>query len=209
MGGLMKATEPRPRSEERLAFFGGSFDPPHRGHLELARIVVEQMRLDRLYFVPAARNPLKADGPQAPGAFRVEMLAAAIAGDPRLGVIDWELGRPPPSYTLDTVRYLEQRFPAAERWWLIGADQLAGLDRWHAVEELVGRIGFIVLARPGAERAESTVPGARLTWVEAPEIAVSSTEVRRRWAAGLPIDNLVPLPVLELLRHQPDLYRPN
>jgi nicotinate-nucleotide adenylyltransferase len=193
----------------RVAFFGGSFDPPHRGHLELADAVVEEARLDRLFFVPAARNPLKALGPRAPGSVRVAMLEAAIRGKAHLGVIDWELGRPPPSHTLDTVRYLESRFPAAERYWLIGADQLPTLPRWHAAEELVRRVRFLVMARPGAGRESPSLPGLRCEWLTTPEIEVSSTEVRARLEAGLPVDNLVPLPVLEVLRLHPDLYRPS
>lgn len=190
----------------RIGFFGGSFDPPHRGHLELARVAVAAAGLERLFFLPAARNPLKADGPAAPGERRVEMLEAAIGGDPTLGVIDWELHRPPPSYSVDTVRHLRGRFPGAELCWLIGADQLGSLQRWFQIEELATLVRFLVLARPGFEPVETGVNNIALEWVPAPRIDVSSTVVRALLRDGLPVDNLVPLPVLELLRQHPDLY---
>ena len=175
--------------------------------MELARAVVREAGLERLYFVPAARNPLKLNGPRASGTLRVGMLRAAIDGDRSLGIIDWELGRPPPSYTLETVSHLEERFPEADRFWLIGADQLPGLPKWRRIRELVRRVQFLILARPGASRLAPEIPGLRLEWVEAPLYPHSSTEVRRCLRNGLPVDNLVPLPVLDFIRQHPQLYR--
>lgn len=195
-------------SPPRLGFFGGSFDPVHLGHLELARLAVEKARLQRLYFIPAARNPLKATGPLASGERRVEMICAAIEAEPRLGLIDWELKQPPPSYSRRTVSYLRDRFSGTELYWLIGADQLPGLPQWCEIERLVSEITFLVFARPGSTGDLPAIPGLRVQWIETPEYDLSSTEIRHRLAAGLSIDNLVSLPVLKILRKHPQLYRP-
>lgn len=204
-GSTNPGVPPPPRS--RIAFFGGSFDPPHRGHLELARAVLHAARMDRLFFIPATRNPLKESGPRASGADRLAMLHAAIGDEDRLGVIDWELMRSSPSYTLDTVTYLEARFPQAERFWIIGADQLPGLSAWSRIEELVSRVTFLVLARPGTLPIDPAIHGLRLEWIKAPLFPISSTEIRTRLGQGLPVDNFVPPPVLDFLSLHPDLYR--
>ncbi len=134
------------------------------------------------------------------------MLEAAIGGDPRLGVLEWELKRPPPSRTVETVCHLRTRFSGHQLCWLIGADQLAGLPRWHRIDELVREVVFLVLERPGSDRRVPKLAGLRLEWVPAPAIEASSTEVRRRLAEGLPVDNLVPASVLDVILRHPSLY---
>jgi nicotinate-nucleotide adenylyltransferase len=191
----------------RLGFFGGSFDPPHLGHIELAKRVVEVARLECLWFVPAARNPLKVNGPEATGELRLAMLRAALADEAQLKVLDWELDQPPPSYTRRTIAHLSERFPGAQLCWLIGADQLATLHQWHEIEQLVREVHFLLLARPGSDKALPTIPSLSAEWIEAPEIDLSSTIVRARLRDGLPIDKLVPVPVLNLIHQHPNLYR--
>jgi|TARA_B110000037_G_scaffold143954_1_gene162771 nicotinate-nucleotide adenylyltransferase len=194
------------RDAKRLGFFGGSFDPLHLGHIELAKVVVEKAQLEGLYFVPAARNPLKERGPIASGELRLEMIRAAVRGEPKLDVIDWELDQPLPSYTRRTVAHLRERFSGAALHWLIGADQLPTLDQWGEIELLVNEVTFIVVARPGSEQSLPNLAGLQATWIEAPTFNISSTMIRERLAVGLPIDNLVSLPVLNTLQNNPDLY---
>lgn len=206
----MTPSTPPPKdlpAKKRLGFFGGSFDPLHRGHVELAKIVAEQAELETLYFVPAAQNPLKDRGPIASGGLRLKMIRAAIGAQPRLNVIDWELDQPPPSYTRRTVAYLKERFPDATLHWLIGADQLPTLDQWREIDALVNEVTFLVVGRPESEQSLPEIVGLQALWVEAPHFDVSSTAIRENLAAGLPIDNLVSLPVLNILQNQPDLYR--
>jgi len=178
-----------------LGFLGGGFDPVHNGHLSIAHDAIAALALQRVYFVPAAHSPLKDDAPHASAADRLEMLRLATAGEPAFGVLDWELQRPPPSYTVDTARMLAQRFPDARRFWIIGADQAAALDRWHRIDELARLIEFIVLARPG-HPAPHVPPGIApgLRWHACPTrlSEASSTEVRARLQQGKPIDFLVP-----------------
>ncbi len=192
----------------RIAFFGGTFDPPHNGHLELARDVVDSHRLNRLFFIPARQNPHKPEASTATGVQRVAMLEAATANDDRLGVLAIEIAREEPSYTIDTVLSLEKRFPdPIQRYWLLGADQLPSLHRWHRIEDLAQRIRFLVLQRPGSPVAEPMVPGLRLEVVKTRLRDVSSTQIRESLAQGLPVDFCVPLPVLDYLKSHPHIYR--
>ena len=202
----MPSLHPSAKPSPKLGFFGGSFDPLHRGHLELARCVTEQMGLERLYFVPAAQNPHKPTGPIASGELRLQMIRATIASEPTLGVIDWELNQPPPSYTRRTVAHLEKTFPDAALHWLIGADQLPALAQWQEIESLAKVVTFILLARPGTELIKPAINGLRIQQVKTPLFDLSSTHVRAQLAAGLPIDNLVPDAVLAILNSQPHPY---
>jgi nicotinate-nucleotide adenylyltransferase len=191
----------------KIGFMGGSFDPVHWGHLLAAQDAYEQAGLDRLVWVPAGQAPLKPEVPQASAEARLAMLHAAVAGDARFAVSDYEVRRGGVNYTIDTVRYLETQFVGAALSWVIGADQVAQLHRWYAIEELVKRVEFIALARPGwSERATPAIPGLRLRWCEGHLVELSSTEVRQRVARDLPIDYMIPHKTVEYIREN-DLYR--
>jgi nicotinate-nucleotide adenylyltransferase len=193
----------------KIGFMGGSFDPVHFGHLLAAQDAYEQGGLDRLVFVPAAQAPLKPDVVQATSAARLAMLRASVAGDDRFAVCDYEVRRGGMSYTIETVRYLKMQYPGDELRWVIGADQVGQLPQWHQIDELVGMVGFIVLARPGWEGAAvqtPAIPGLRLNWCEGHQVALSSTEVRQRVARGLPIDYMIPHKTVEYIREN-SLYR--
>lgn len=194
------------RPKRRIAFFGGSFDPVHEGHLAMARAALDGLGLDRVCFVPARQNPLKKDVPGASGGHRVEMLRLAVGEDSRLGIWDGELGRDGPSYTLESVRQLGHVYPNSHHFWVVGTDQLASLPRWYGIEQLVHQIGFILVQRPGYEWSWPGIPGLRLYPVTNPEMPVSSTEVRRRLEAGKPIRGLVP-PAVEAYIARHHLYR--
>lgn len=180
---------------------GGTFDPPHHAHLLLARDVVEAVGLERLYFVPAAQNPHKAAQPVASGAHRLAMLEAAVAPEARLGVLDLEIRRGGTrSYTVETVRALRDRFPGRDLAWVIGADQLPGLPRWHAIGELIEAVEFLVLARPGHALQPPAIRGLRWRAVSSRQLEISSSEVRSRIIDGKPIDFLAPEAVLKYIR---------
>jgi nicotinate-nucleotide adenylyltransferase len=132
----------------RIALFGGSFDPVHPAHVEVARAAVAQAGLDRVLFLPAAQSPLKAHGPVASGPARLEMLRAALAGKMWAEVSDWELGRPGPSYSWQTAAHFRAAIPAGW-YWLMGVDQWRQLERWQHWERLAEDVTFLVFTRDG------------------------------------------------------------
>ena len=154
----------------KIAIFGGSFDPPHLGHLEIMKKALETLDVDRLFVVPARLSPFK-KGHAAPGELRLEWLRKMTTFDPRIEVSDLELKKEGPSYTIDTV---EAFAPLAETIYLIvGADNLKGLKRWHRYDDLNRRVRWVVATRDD----EPIPPGFLRLEVEAP---ISSTELRRR-----------------------------
>jgi nicotinate-nucleotide adenylyltransferase len=181
----------------KLALYGGTFDPIHHGHLILAREAREQLGLDRVVLVPAARSPFKPGVAQTPPEVRLAMVAAAVEGEPGLAVDDSEITRGGTSYTIDTVLAARARWPEAELWWLVGADHVAELPRWHRYAELRELVRFAVLARAGSGAA-----AAHGLPVVARTIDISATEVRARVARGASIRYLTPPAVAALIaRH--------
>lgn len=190
----------------RIALFGGTFDPPHRAHLELARSALEALSLDELRWIPAGQPWQKARA-ITPALHREAMVAAVIEGEPRFVLERCELRRSGPSYTLDTVRELQAAEPSATWFLLIGQDQYAGLHTWNGWEELLGRVRLAVANRPGPPAApDPRVQRLSHDVVPLPMRDISSTEIRRLAACGEPIGHLVTPPVARYIdRH--DLYR--
>lgn len=188
----------------RLGVLGGTFDPPHHGHLIAAADVHAALGLDRVLFVPSAVPPHKRTTVQAPAALRLEMVRAATRGDERFEVDDLELRRPGPSYTVDTLRVLRERFPGAELFFLVGADNVRELASWREPEEIV-RLARIVAVPRGCESADPDSPFPVLS-VPITRIGISATEIRRRAGAGESIRYLVPDAVREIVARE-GLYR--
>lgn len=190
----------------RIGLYGGSFDPVHLGHLLVAQAALEEMALDRIVFLPAARSPFKPDTATAPGEVRMRMLRMALAGGTRFDVDDLELRRGGVSYTVDTVRAIAARHPGAELCWLIGADHVPTLPQWREAETLAGLVEFVVIPRPGEPAAVLAAP-FRLRHLRGWPLRISSSEVRRRVAAGLPVRHLLPAGVAEVVADE-RLYLP-
>ena len=186
----------------RVGIFGGTFDPPHVGHLIAAQEVHHQLGLDRLLLVPASVPPHKRDREIAPGEVRMEMLRAAIAGDERFEASDMELRREGPSYTVDTLRELREAHPEAELFLAIGADQVVELGTWRGTDEIFRLATVAVFARSG--QAPETEREVRV--VDVPEMELSSTEVRRRVKDGRPISYMVDREVERVIGRE-GLYR--
>ncbi len=188
----------------RIGVFGGTFDPPHTGHLVVASDACGALGLDRVLWIPSAVPPHKVKTVQAPAEARLEMVRAAIAGDPRFEADDLELRRPGPSYTVDTLRDLAARHPGAELVLLIGADNLREIPGWREPGEILRLARVAVLSRDGA----GVPPDAPVPAVPVPvtRVDVSATEVRRRAAAGETIRYLVPDAVRALVERR-GLYR--
>ena len=190
---------------ERIGLFGGSFDPVHHGHLLLAQDALEQLSLDRLFFIPAAINPHKLDAaPQASPRLRLEMLREATRMQPLFSIDTLELEREGPSFTIDTVDAFRSRFAGAQIFLLLGEDNLPKLHSWHQFERLRQLVSFVSFVRR-AYAPEAAVPAVapdkdlRLERLVR-KIDISSTEIRARVAKGLPIQYLVPESVRLLIQ---------
>ena len=190
----------------RLGIFGGSFDPPHVGHLLAAHDAVERLALDLLVVVPAAIQPLKR-GDAAPAAARLEMTRLTFAGDPRLEVSSLELDRGGVSFTVDTLEEVARRHPAAERFLLLGADVLSSFAQWRAPERVLALARPVILARAGTPvTLPAGLDAARLLSLDTRRIDVSSTEIRERVRAGRSIRGFVTDAVAALIERD-RLYR--
>jgi len=196
----------------RYGVFGGTFDPPHNGHLALADAAWRQLGLERVLWVVTADPPHKHDLRLSPVNDRFDMVAAAIAGQPRYEISRVDMDRPGPHWAADTVALLSQSHPGAELVYLMGSDSLRDLPTWGRPQELLAHASLGVLRRPGAEAApavlEGPLPGisSKVAFVTAPAVSVSSHEIRRRVAHGEPIDSLVPAAVAGII-HERGLYR--
>lgn len=188
----------------RTGLFGGTFDPPHTGHLIVAQDALIRLELARVVFIPAFEPPHKRGRAISPAHLRLAMLRAALADDDRFAIDDIEIRRGGTSYTVDTLRALHAADPAAELFLLLGTDQYEEIETWREPGELRTLARIAVLSREGRHpvlRADgaSRVPVTR--------IDVSATEIRRRVAAGEPIRYLVPAAVEAIIR-QHRLYGP-
>jgi nicotinate-nucleotide adenylyltransferase len=180
----------------RRLVFGGSFNPIHHGHLLCAKGVAEKLGYDRVTLIPSALPPHKpASATLAASADRVAMTRLAVAGDPLFEVDSLEIERPGPSYTLDTARDLTARGQGPVNW-LIGADMLLYLPKWHRPGQLLQEVNFIIVARQGWaldwEKLPPEYQHLRSNVVDVPLIAISATEIRNRVAAGLSIRYYTP-----------------
>jgi len=183
---------------------GGAFNPPHIGHLLLAQEAVAALGLDELVLVPTGRAPHKRIEPEPGPAVRLELTRAAVGSAPRLGVSAVEVERDGPSYAYRTLELLHDEDPGSELTFVMGADAAAGLEGWMRPERVVELARIAVAARPGIDPGATDAVLARLgaataARIEMPAVGVSSTLIRDRVAAGLPIRWMVPEPVERLI----------
>ena len=187
-------------SEPRIGLFGGSFDPVHLGHLLVAQAAREELGLTRLFFIPAAQSPFKPDSKPTSGNERLQLLRLALAGKTWCEIDEQELQRGGVSYTIDTVRDFAQRFAGAEIFYLIGTDHVAKLPQWREARELARLAEFVVIPRPGEAEAPFPKP-FRGRVLQGFPFEVSSSQIRARVRAGLPVDALLPAAVAEAVRN--------
>lgn len=190
--------------ELKIGLFGGSFDPVHLGHLLVAQAAIEELGLDRLFFIPAALSPFKSENEPAPHSVRLQLLRLALAGKTNYEVDDQEIMRGGVSYSIETLRDYAKRFPKAELFYLIGADNVAKLNEWREANDLAKLAEFVAIPRPGVNAVEFPKPfrGRRLKGFP---LDISSSQIRARVKTGLPIDFLVPPSVAEAI-HVARLY---
>jgi len=187
----------------RVGVFGGTFDPPHVGHVAVARDVADALALDSVLWIPARTPPHKTDREISPAPVRREMAAAAAAADPRFEVSDVELEREGPSWTVDTLRLLRARDPEAKLFLILGADQVRTLDTgWREPEEVLRLATLAIMDRAGSSASEAApeLPGMEgAVHVPVTRVDVSSSGIRARVRAGGDVAELVPPGVLEVI----------
>jgi len=189
----------------KIGIYGGSFDPVHLGHVLVGQAAVEELGLDRIFYIPAAQSPFKLSAHFAPAAARLQFLRLALAGRPKFEVDDQETRRGGVSYSVDTLRDYARRFPGAELFYLIGADNVAKLNEWREPAELARLAEFVVVPRPGGAESNFPPPFRGRTLTGFP-LGISSSQIRARLRTGLPIDLLVPSAVAEAVKNS-GLYR--
>ena len=185
----------------RIGLFGGSFDPVHLGHLLVAQAAKEELQLDRLFFILAAQSPFKPDRQPSAARERLRLLRLALAGWTWCEVDEQEIQRGGISYTIDTVRDYVARFPDTELFYLVGADQAVQLGKWRAAADLARLAQFVVIPRPGQNGTGLLPVPFRGRVLGGFPVGISSSEIRARVKAGLPLEPLVPKPVAEAIRN--------
>jgi len=192
----------------RLGFLGGTFDPPHIGHLLLAEVARQQLDLERVYFLPAGEPPHKRDERVSPVELRINMAEMAIADNPHFTLDTIDAERPAPHYTATLLPLLNDRYPSSEIWLLIGGDSLRDLPTWHRPQDVLAHCRLAALPRPGAtidwEELEQVVPGVgnKVEILDGPAVAVSSTRIRKWAAGGRSLRYLVPPEVRALITRE-------
>lgn len=196
-------------SGRRLGIFGGTFDPPHNGHLALARAAQAQLRLDQVLWLVTADPPHKQDQRLTPVAVRLEMVTAMIAAEPAFALSRVEVDRPGPHWAADSVALLARQFPDDQLLYLMGGDSLRDLPRWGRPQALLAHCRLGVLRRPGAiidlAALERALPGItdKVEFVDVPPLDVASHIIRQRIQSGEAIGGLVPEAVARLIaRHR-------
>jgi nicotinate-nucleotide adenylyltransferase len=198
----------------QLGILGGTFDPPHYGHLALAGAARAQLSLDRTLFVPAGEPPHKPDSRITPAIHRVAMVSLAIADREGVGISHVDLDRPGPHYTVDMLTILHRAYLGAELFFLMGSDSLAHLLTWRDPGRIIAQATLAVLRRPGWEvelnKLKQELPEIEdhLLWLEGTIVDVSGTEIRRRVRQGRSIEGLLPPAVVNYVR-QHRLYQYN
>jgi nicotinate-nucleotide adenylyltransferase len=203
--------------KRRIALFGGSFDPIHRGHIGVARAAAEQIRAEKVILIPAKCSPLKRLSPHASDEDRLNMVTLATADDEIFGVSDCELRRPAPSFTIDTVRLFQQDYGRdVAIHWLLGADSVKDLVHWYQIEELIDACNLTTMQRAGYPPPDfgrfeplwgaQRVAKLKDNVVHTPLIDASSTEVRRRLTAHEDVSEMLHPHVIAYIREH-RLYR--
>ena len=194
-----------------IGILGGTFDPPHIGHLVIADQACAQLRLDRVWFAPAGDPPHKGDQ-VTPAEQRVAMLQLAIQDNPCFDLCRADVERPGPHFSFELLEILSHKHPSYTWHFIVGADSFMEMPKWRNPERLFALARLAVARRPGtqidAAKVERALPGilARVDWVDTPLIDISSTDLRRRVREGWQLRYVTPGPVAQYIDRQ-RLYR--
>ncbi len=200
------------RPTVKVGLLGGTFDPPHVGHLIVAEQARAQLGLDQVWFTPVGQPPHKQDRSVSDAVHRVAMTHLAITGNPGFTLCLDDVSRPGPHYTLTLMAHLRNHHPQHQWHMIIGSDSLMDLPKWHQPIALVDQVRLAVAHRPGSQpnvtQLESIIPGlhSKIDWIHSPLVHVSSSDLRSRFAAKLPLRYAVPDGVIDYITTK-RLYR--
>jgi nicotinate-nucleotide adenylyltransferase len=183
----------------RLGVMGGTFDPVHHGHLVAASEVAARFALDEVVFVPTGQPTFKQHQQVTEAEHRYLMTVIATASNPRFTVSRVDIDRTGLTYTIDTLRDLRDQRPGAELFFITGSDAIEQILRWKDAEQLFELAHFVAVTRPGHRLDLESLPPDRVSMLEVPALAISSTDVRERAASGLPVWYLVPDGVVQYI----------
>ena len=193
----------------RLGIFGGTFDPIHLGHLLTAEAVLEGLFLDKVIFIPASIPPHKTDKFVTPPEKRMDMTRLGTAYNENFAVSDIELKRKGPSYSVDTVSELKNRYPDGEFFFIIGSDAINDIATWHEAKKLIASCNFAAVTRAGKPLNREylreyfgELAHTNITEVKTPQIEISSTDIRRRIGEGKNISYMVTKEVAEYIKRE-------
>ncbi|MGB8225565.1 MAG: nicotinate (nicotinamide) nucleotide adenylyltransferase [Sedimentisphaerales bacterium] len=196
---------------EKIILFGGTYDPVHIGHIEVAQSAAGAIGASKVILIPARRSPHKEQKPAAPDNNRIAMLKLAIAGKNIFQISPVELNRAEPSYTIDTIRHFKQKFGAdCQLYWLIGADMLKDLPKWYKIDELLKECTICVMNRGGFDRPDCSSLTAKLgkeaveklrqNQIETQFIEISSTDIRQKLLDGKKVGQYLHPKVLDYIK---------
>lgn len=197
--------------KRKIVLFGGTFDPIHLGHIKVAAEAVEHIGAEKIIFIPAKQSPLKSCLPEASDSQRMEMISLAVAGNDKFELTEYELNRPAPSFTIDTIKNFQSEYGSNTAiYWLIGADVIDELHHWHRIVELLDSCNLSIMYRAGAGVPDlskfASVWGVERTEklekniIQTSLIDISSTKIRNNIVAGKDISTLVPTGVAEYIK---------
>ncbi len=184
-------------SRRRIGILGGTFSPPHLGHLLMAEQVGNQLELDEVWFMPTAKPPHKPGKTTIQSQHRLEMLKLAIKGNDLFKIQPYEINKGGTNYTIDTMRYFTENYPESDFYFIIGGDSANDLNLWREVDELTRLVQFVGVRRPGQETYTGKYP---ILWVDSPLMDLSSTEIRLRVFLEQSIRYQVPSEVEEYIK---------
>lgn len=184
-----------------IGIYGGTFNPIHNGHIALAETFLTQAGLDEVWLMVSPQNPFKVSDRLLDDRLRLEMARKALAGQSRIVASDYEFSLPKPSYTWDTLQHLSADYPHHRFTLLIGGDNWQSFDRWYHSEDILSHYPIVVFPRKDNDIDERSLP-CNVRLLKSELINVSSTEIRERVKNGMPVADLVPLPIVaEVQRH--------
>jgi nicotinate-nucleotide adenylyltransferase len=182
----------------KIGILGGTFDPPHNGHLLIANEVLSELRLDEIWFMPNQEPPHKRKSESVGNLERLDMLELAIDGNTNFRIEKIELERSGPSYTVNTMRLLNERYPNHQFFFIIGADMIEYLPKWHKIDELVNLVQFVGVERP----KYSNKTDYPVIYVDVPGFDVSSSLIRERINTGKTVRYLLPDNVIKYIEEK-------
>lgn len=196
---------------EKIILFGGTYDPVHNGHIEVASFAASKIGASRVFLIPARRSPHKQSRPLAADNDRIAMLKLVVANNKLFQVSPVELNRAEPSYTIDTIKYFKEKFGSdCQFFWLIGADMLKDLPKWYKINELLKECTICIMNRGGfgkpdfdslaTQLSQQEIETLRQNQIETPMINVSSSVIRQRLLNGQDVSDMVNTAVLNYIQ---------